>query len=66
VSLVRHRRERRITGSGRRGHGSDLDEQAQHVGLGEPLDDPVAAEVQDGDAGQRDRRPGGNSMNAAP
>jgi hypothetical protein len=54
LEQVRHRGERRITGLC--GHGPDLYEQAQHVGLGEPLDDPVAAEVQDRDAGQRDRR----------
>jgi hypothetical protein len=51
---VRHRGERRITGLC--GHGPDLYEQAQHVGLGEPLDDPIAPEVRDGDAGQDDRR----------
>src|SRR5438874_12427623 len=43
-------------GSGRRGHGPHLDQQAQHVRLGEALDDPVAAEVHDGDAGQCDGR----------
>jgi hypothetical protein len=35
-------------GSGWRGHRPHLDQQAQHVRLGEALDDPVAAEVQDG------------------
>jgi len=39
-------------------HGADLDKQPQHVGLGEALDAPVATEMQNGDAGQRDRCPG--------
>src|SRR5690348_8171279 len=43
-------------GSGRRRHGPNLDKQAQHIRLGEPLDDTIAAEMQDGDAGQRDGR----------
>src|SRR5690242_8997152 len=43
-------------GSGRRRHGPNLDKQAQHIRLGETLDDTAAAEVQDGDAGQRDGR----------
>jgi len=38
-------------GSGGRRHCPYLDEQPEHVGLGEPLDDPVAAEVQDRDPG---------------
>ena len=32
------------------------DKQAQHIRLGETLDDMVAADMQDGDAGQRDGR----------
>ena len=39
-------------------HGTDLDEQAQHVGLGEPLDAPAAAEMQNRNTWQRDRCPG--------
>jgi hypothetical protein len=35
-------------GSGRRRHGPDLDKQAQHIRLGETLDDTVTAETQDG------------------
>jgi hypothetical protein len=41
-------------GSGWRRPGPDLNQQAQHIRLGETLDDTVAAEMQDGDAGQRD------------
>ena len=33
-------------GSGWRRHGPHLNQQAQHIRLGEALDDPVAAEVQ--------------------
>ena len=45
-------------GSGGRWHGPDLDEQAQHVGLREPLDNPVTPKMQDRDTGQRDSRAG--------
>src|SRR3984885_15345301 len=56
---VRYRGERRITGSVRHADASYLNEHPEHVRLGEPLDDPVAAEVQDCDAGQDDGRSGG-------
>jgi uncharacterized protein (TIGR03083 family) len=45
-------------GSGWCWHGTDLDEQPQHVGLREALDNPVTPKMQDRDTGQRDSRAG--------
>ncbi len=48
----------RLPGSGWCWHGAHLDEQPQHVGLGEALDAPAAAEMQNRNTRQRDRCPG--------
>jgi hypothetical protein len=48
----------RKAGSGWYWHGADLDKEPKHVGLGEALDAPAAAEMQNRNAWQRDRCPG--------
>jgi hypothetical protein len=54
------------TGSGPAPARPDLDQQSQHIRLGEMLDDTVAAEMQEGDAGQRDGRSlAGTPMNSS-